>query len=487
MFFNCTPRRALALLLLLVAAVYMCTLSRGHLWGYGDFSLYIAHARNIAMGWPYSLTGYIYNPLNPYIGPATYPPGFPLALAPVYKLFGLNLIAFKMENVLFLLAALVCVYKIARRGLDESGALAVTALTAFNPWFLDFRNFVYADWLSMLLILLSLLTAGEGLKSRRQGALSGFISWLAYAVRPVGVMALGAVVARELVSARKVSRELLYAVACFALPCLLQYLLMPPMLSVYLVTARSSMVSQEAYHYPLLALKVIKPFFEFFYYDYFHAGFACLLALPLGLFALFLCSVHYRRQYALGRLDALDWFVVLYPLSFLVAYDWQRNFFPVAPLYLYQSFRGAEWLGEKLSPARSRLPAGVFALFVALAYCVANQHDCRSSEREFNVVNSESSRLFSMIRANTAKSDVIICRKPRIMALYALRKSAIYPVSGTEDYFLEYFKAINARYVIAGKMFEPDRLVLLPVLRDTGHFILVYQSENFRVFKIKYK
>ena len=76
-----------ALICVLLAGVfYMLTIRDGHDWG-DDFSMYIRHAENIAQGLPYAQSGYIYNPYNPSIGPRMYPPGFPLLLAPVARLF----------------------------------------------------------------------------------------------------------------------------------------------------------------------------------------------------------------------------------------------------------------------------------------------------------------------------------------------------------------------------------------------------------------
>jgi len=58
---------------LFIGFIYITTIREGHNWG-GDFSMYIHHAKNIAEGKSYQDTGYLYNPLNPSIGPKTYPP-----------------------------------------------------------------------------------------------------------------------------------------------------------------------------------------------------------------------------------------------------------------------------------------------------------------------------------------------------------------------------------------------------------------------------
>lgn len=61
------------------------TIRPGQPWG-DDFAMYILHAKNIASGKAYTDTGYIPNPGYAVLGPAAYPPLFPLVLSPVYRM-----------------------------------------------------------------------------------------------------------------------------------------------------------------------------------------------------------------------------------------------------------------------------------------------------------------------------------------------------------------------------------------------------------------
>ena len=54
----------------------------------GDYAQYLLHARALIQGRPYSDIGYIYTRFNPVIGPAVYPPGLPLTLAPILAIAG---------------------------------------------------------------------------------------------------------------------------------------------------------------------------------------------------------------------------------------------------------------------------------------------------------------------------------------------------------------------------------------------------------------
>jgi hypothetical protein len=68
---------------LAVGLFFVLTIRPGHVWG-DDFSMYIRQAMNLADGTSYQDTGYLYNPITSGVGPRTYPPVFPLLLAPIY-------------------------------------------------------------------------------------------------------------------------------------------------------------------------------------------------------------------------------------------------------------------------------------------------------------------------------------------------------------------------------------------------------------------
>jgi hypothetical protein len=115
---------------LVIGVFIFCTVNSGHDWG-DDFAQYILHAANLANGKPYADTGYIVNPDNPSIGPSAYPPLFPLILAPVYAVFGLNLTAFKYVECLFLLGSLVVGFFLFSDSLSFCERIAVALLLGF--------------------------------------------------------------------------------------------------------------------------------------------------------------------------------------------------------------------------------------------------------------------------------------------------------------------------------------------------------------------
>src|SRR5258708_37609530 len=123
-------------LIVLLGAFYLSTIRPGESESWGDdFAMYIHEAKNIALGVDYHQTGYIYEKEYAELGPKTYPPVFPLLLAGVYKAFGLNLTAMKIEVILLFLAALLAVALTFRDGLSPKQGLALLAMIGFCPYF----------------------------------------------------------------------------------------------------------------------------------------------------------------------------------------------------------------------------------------------------------------------------------------------------------------------------------------------------------------
>ncbi len=120
-------------LLIAIGTFHAATVRQGHLWA-DDFAMYIHHAKNIVGGHPYTDTGYIFNAAF-MVGPKYYPPIFPVLLAPVYRISGLNLIPMKLEQVLFLVLALAAIYANWKHDLGPGSALGWSRFLVLLPHF----------------------------------------------------------------------------------------------------------------------------------------------------------------------------------------------------------------------------------------------------------------------------------------------------------------------------------------------------------------
>src|SRR5437773_12180759 len=201
---------AAALCAVLVGMFYLVTIREGHGWD-DDFSMYILHARNIANGQAYAETGYVYNPHNPVVGPRTYPPGFPLLLAPVVKLFGVDLWALKVVVVGFFVASLLMIVRVFRSGLAPAYLAALVLVVGLNPFFWEFKDYIVSDipFLFFGLVSLHLFRQADEPNAARDrrtmlAVLSGAAAYASYAVRMLALVLAACFIAHDLIRYRRI-------------------------------------------------------------------------------------------------------------------------------------------------------------------------------------------------------------------------------------------------------------------------------------------
>jgi 4-amino-4-deoxy-L-arabinose transferase-like glycosyltransferase len=161
---------------LLIGMFYLATIRDGHVWD-DDFSMYIHHAQNLARGEPYADTGYIYNPQNPAIGPRVYPPGFPLLLAPVVRMFGLDLRPMKILVIGFFVGSLLLTAALFRSVLPAPYVTALVLVVGLNPFFWEFKDHVLSDLPFLFFVLLSFICSRRQMRPTPHGVVAPRSRW----------------------------------------------------------------------------------------------------------------------------------------------------------------------------------------------------------------------------------------------------------------------------------------------------------------------
>src|SRR6476620_11525551 len=178
--------RALCLAIAIIAGIfYAVTLHQAHDWG-GDFSQYIMHARNVVEGLPYKETNHLQNP-ELTIAPEVYPVVFPLLLAPVYALFGLNLLAFKVVVVVCFAGFLLMLWPVFSPYLPARAVFFITALIAFNPGFYLFKENILSEFPFIFFLFVCFFFMQRAFMARKE-----LNCWLFYGLVGVGLfLAIG--------------------------------------------------------------------------------------------------------------------------------------------------------------------------------------------------------------------------------------------------------------------------------------------------------
>ncbi len=189
-------------LLTLLLALYYGSAAPDRVAGTSDSALYVGLARNLVAG-----NGYSFN-FEPH---TMAPPGYPLMLAAVMRLFGEGYPLLNWVSTLAAAAAFVATYLLASEHAgDRRLAVAVAALTASTCAFFVYASKILSDMAYVPLLLLALWCGLRWIRDERVVSPSGIACALltvaVYLTRHIGIAAIIAIVLGLLVSPRRSAR-----------------------------------------------------------------------------------------------------------------------------------------------------------------------------------------------------------------------------------------------------------------------------------------
>jgi hypothetical protein len=472
-----------AVTMLAALAIFsIVSLPTGIDWG-DDFAMYIHHAKNIAEGLPYTATGYIYNPHNPGIGPAAYPPGYPLLLAPIYWRFGLDVQAMRFEIVAFLVADVALIARLFWNQLGAPLTLMLVALVGFNPRVWELSSQILSDipylffCLAALLQILRLERDRSAITSMRAIVL-GITCWLAYATRTAGLVLVATAVVSDLYVSRRLTRWSITVVGVFAALAILQRIIVGSTDSYLdqLVLDPGSLrdvIVLNLKNYVLILATL------------FGTESKDPVALALTFVCLTLGAIGFVRVARRGP-NALVTFSAIYTAVLIVWPNFQgvRFLLPLLPVYVFFVIRGTECLMQAGQPWM-RAAAGVTAaLIMAIFYANFYLHAYYGPIKD-GAFESSAQAMFATIRQDTSADSVVVFVKPRALALFTDRRSSAYFSPADASELIEYLRGINASYVVVGPMdVEWSNRYIVP---DTRHFAPVWSNARYTILQVHFE
>jgi len=476
-----------ALCVILVSGFHLATIRAGQDWG-DDFSMYIHHAENLARGIPYAETGYLYNPYNPAVGPRTYPPGFPLLLAPLVKVFGRALWPMQVLVVLSLAGSLLLLLHLFRGVLPSPHLELLVLLTGLNPVVWDSKDRVLADLPFLCFVLLSFAcfaqAASPDAPTRRRmisGLLAGFVAYAAYATRVLGVVLVPTFLAHDLIRRRRIG------VAAVA-PCAVFLLLAGAQYFVWL--------GDRSY---LHQLTVTAPSLERNALDYARSlsdlwanGYSDVARKALFLAVGGLAALGYAKALRVGIREAgwpevFPW-LYLAPVIAWPSFQGIRFLIPVIPFYLLYCLRGTRDLDETVARRWGRKHLVLAGLSAAAAVTYACQYSTLQFGRfPTGVARPESVAFFEFVKSATDSNAVFVFSKPRALGLYTGRQASA-PFNPADPCLLwRYVAEIGASYIVTGPD-EPDFDVAYLhrfVDQYRGDLRLLWHSREVAVYRVE--
>ena len=466
-------------LILIIGVFYLGTLREGHEWG-DDFSQYILHAKNIVEGREYSDTGYIYNRFHT-LGPQTYPPIFPLCLAPVYKWFGLDLAAMKTEIVIFFALSLLIIFLAFRNHLPSKYVFAIIALLGFSPHFWSFKDQVLSDIPFLFFLYVALLFLDRthvSFPSQKHqlfpGILGGLFIYLAFGTRAVGLVIILCLYIFDRFKFKKLSQFTLLATASFLVLLTSQFLL-------------TQTHKTHWYYFQLIPRVIAENLLDYArgFGSLWNNGYSRIFQVVLFTIISLLAGFGY-----LGRLKRkVTIYEIFLPAYLAVIIFWPgrqglRFLLPVIPLYLFYTFEGV----RKLGSAKFRWIEKT--VFIGLMLAILTSYIGAFTKMDFGPIREgpfkkQSLELFAYVKSQTEKDGVFIFRKPRVFYLLAERRASVYHLAA-DGALWDFMTNIRASYLIVSRVLEDDQEFLRPFIeRNRDKFDEVYGNSDFTVYKIK--
>ena len=463
-------------LLGIIALFHVLTIRNGQGWG-DDWAQYVAHAKNLAEGKPYDETGYIYNEAARY-APRIYPPGFPLLLAPIYALRGLDLEALKIPVIVSLIGTLIMFAALATRWDGAASALIATALAGFHPFFRDFKNHILSDLPFAFLLLIAIAASERILDAEkdnradfRWGLLVGVTWWLAYSVRTVAVVLPIAFVLVALPRATPRSRIIAPLGAFLLLAALQALILRGPGDYLQQFSFQPDLILEHSRQYLADLRSKVDP----------QAGphVARVVFWTLTAFSLFGALRIWKAGHPLPVV-----FAVLYALTVVVwpFYEGSRMLIPLILFYILGCVVG-------MRAAFSRRRGLRYSMFAAAGILILTVYiqGYRRVETVYEAqrIESPTSRsLFQVLRTETPDSSVLIFKKPRALALYTNRRAAVYAPGQMNDPW-RFVEKIRATHFISVRPSRQDSQFVAALKQDRPNAVReLFANDQFAVYQL---
>jgi hypothetical protein len=486
------PRTAAAgarlAVLAIAVAVLLCWVwtfrGHGHDWG-GDFSLYIAHARNIALGRDYNAVNYIPEKLEkgvPLHGPPSYPPGFPLILAPVYRLAGLDYGPMRaLVQVLWLVSGVLFYLHGKRRGLPPLASAAAAGVFLLSTMVLNIKDSVLSESTYLVISVVALLffeRIYNGNEADRRpflyGTLAGLLILAAYLTRVTGIALVAAFTLYELYRTRRIRTFAVAAGAVFLAGFVLYRL------TLYDGGGYANQFRFTPGTWVRNGVDYLKSPASLW------GSVPAVLRYPASVVVLIVAVTGFVRKVR-SALSVAEFYVLLYmvPLLLYSSGANSRYIVPVYPLVLLYCAEGLIQISLRV-PVRARRPAfaalgGLLAAGAAANVVVA----IRAPEPDGPEIPSFR-QAAAWLRSHSHPGEVVVSWNPRVVALYTERPSAFYPTVPDPVLLGNYLDELHAKWVLTFSRSESDAHWLSPYAAShPERFEPVLRNADFVVYRVR--
>jgi len=475
----------LGLIALSASTLSFFMLTRGHVW-WDDFASYVMQAKSL-LTWSmddfvqhntFTVENSSYPP-----GPVAYPWGFPLLLAPVYAIFGLNPLALKLVGIAFYAVFLVAFYFLARTRLTETESLLLTGVLAVLPALLAANDLIQSDIPFLAFSTLSLVLIDKFSRSTKSpefavGLTLGLASFMAFFLRSTGILLLAPLGLALLIEVwpnwQSVLKKALIPLLTWGVLLVLQVALFPG--------GQESYFSHFSMFTPQRLLENALYYLWLPSWTFAQIPGGVILYPILAIFLLVSLSTYLRRDAALHAYSLLT------ILLFIAWPERQglRFIYPVLPFLFISAFDGMNLVSARLK-TEWRQPAqwiirGFWGLILAAALTVSagRAYSNAAGGREINgPFDSYSNQMFAFLREEPPAESVIIFVRPRALRLFTEHEA--FMTENCADLVKGDYIAIHEKMGNVGQI-PPEQVTSC---NPTVSLEVVFNNKRFTVYKIQ--
>jgi hypothetical protein len=434
--------RILFLMVSLSGLLLWGNLKPGHNWG-DDFAAYIMQAKSITEFAPRAFIEAnrftVEHSSSPF-GPIAYPWGFPLLLAPLYALFGLNPQALKAVGVISYLGFLVVLWFSFRKVHAPVWLLLLVSFFALNPTLIAFANNILSDLPFLLVSTLCVALIRETVVLDRYQfsrfasyALIGAAVSAAFLIRTNGILLLATLGLSQLIASfqkRPICRYPSVSRGNFLINTL-GVPLVPYIVFACTVTITYWVLPVGGMSYlsylSNISAEVVKSNLGSYLVE--PSGF--LSGVP-GYQLVYWVSMPLAIAGAMRRCRSDYTAIVYVVLTFLLYIIWPiqqglRFFFPILPFYVSFTFSGLEAGCSGFFVKSLFWKTLCYGPVLLIMFCFGFTSSSNGIDTgvTYGPFSSSSQEMFSFINDETNSNSTIIFHKPRVMRLMTGRKSVM--------------------------------------------------------------
>ncbi len=492
---NNEKKIVLSLVTVLFFVVNFATLKDGHNWG-DDFAQYVLCAKNIADHRTYTDGIMLDNP-------TIYPPGFPLLLAPLIKIFGIDFKILKSLNIIFWFLSALIFYALARKRLPEDIAVLSYVLLLSSSFFFTYKQNILSDIPFVFFCLLSLWLwerspVNQASPSPPRTALPFAIFLIVMSftllIRSAGLALFVAGILYFLIGERNYRKAALCVLALF-ITMILQTAWIgtnPGFLTTFVNNSPETVIGSIKSNFSIVFLSTLfffLPAYNAISLNLFFALAPFIKTISPLLLIFFLGVFFYRIKkrslspagyfFSSSLCLALLWSVFAHPVDAFV-----RFILPIAALLLLYFSQFWLYLGKKIQFKRADL-AAMLSLKIILIFLIFVNVSNTISVFNFNddVLKKRAvQELTGWLEDNTKSGDHFMFWKPRALTLLTGRVGTPHWIDSPADWE-ERVNRFDIRCLIMSKRGDTELIKALDQKPD--FYETVWENNAFKIYRVK--